>query len=272
MNPAFVDSHSHLDLPEFDPDRQEVIERARAGGVTRIVTIGIGLPESRAAIDIAEQVPCVYAAIGLHPHNAAALDSAALHFFHDRAAHPKVVAIGEIGLDFFRNRSPRTDQIRAFRAQLEVARTVGLPVVIHDRDAHAETLEILRSERAGDVGGVIHCFSGDVRMARACIDLGMQISIPGTVTFKKARTVHEVVRAVPLEHLLIETDCPFLSPEPFRGRRNEPLRVTAVAGAIAGLKGVALEEVARATTQNASALFGLGAEDCPAAPAPDNTP
>jgi len=251
-----IDTHAHLDLDDFDGDREAVIERARAAGVGRIITIGIGLQECRRAIEIAGAHPFIHAVIGLHPHNASMLDLAALDFLEQHARGPKVVALGEIGLDFYRNRSPRSDQVRAFRAQLDLAAALKLPVVIHDRDAHEETLQILREEKP-PCGGVLHCFSGDVAMARSCIDLGFLISIPGTVTFKNASTLHEVVREVGLEHLLVETDCPFLTPAPHRGKRNEPAYVRFVAEKIAELKKTSFADVVERTGANACRLFGL---------------
>lgn len=254
---SYIDTHAHLDLPEFAGDRHEVIQRALHNGIERIITIGIGIEECRQAKAIADSYPAVYAALGIHPHNAAALDMAVLDFLETSARHPKVVAIGEIGLDFFRNRSPRPAQVRAFRAQLDLAQSLKLPVIIHDRDAHGETLAMLREEQAGLCGGVLHCFSGDAAMAVHCIDLGFYISIPGTVTFKQALLVQEVVSKVPLEHLLIETDCPFLAPVPHRGQRNEPLYVKLVAQQIARIKHEAVEHVAQVTTSNARKLFRL---------------
>lgn len=252
-----IDSHAHLDLPEFDADREAVIERARTAGVASIVTIGIGPKECRAAVQIAQQWPFVYAALGIHPHNAARWNGEVRDFLAQAAHQPKVVAIGEIGLDFYRNRSAKKDQIRCFRDQIHLARDLKLPIIIHDREAHRETLAIVREEHAGEYGGVFHCFSGDASMARECIDLGFFISIPGTVTFRNAHVLHEVVRHVPLEHLLVETDCPFLTPVPFRGKRNEPAYVRYVAEAIAALKNLTTEEVASQTTANADKLFGL---------------
>jgi TatD DNase family protein len=251
-----IDTHAHLDLDDFDADQEAVIERARANGVEKIITIGIGLKECRRALEIAAAHPFIYAAIGIHPHNASGLDLEALDFLEMRARDTRVVALGEIGLDFYRNRSPQEDQVRAFRAQLDLAEGLKLPVVIHDRDAHAETLQILREERPA-CGGVLHCFSGDTAMARDCIDLGFLISIPGTVTFKNATTLHAVARDVGLEHLLLETDCPFLTPMPHRGKRNEPAYVRFVAEKVAELKNISVAEVISRTGENACRLFNL---------------
>jgi len=251
-----IDTHAHLDLPEFKSDQEAVIERARANGVEKIITIGIGLKECRKALEIARKHSFISAVIGIHPHNASKLDLDALDFLEKNAGDPNVVALGEMGLDFFRNRSPKEDQIRAFRAQLDLAESLSLPVVIHDREAHDKTMEILREEKPPQ-GGVLHCFSGDAKMAQDCIDMGFLISIPGTVTFKNAAQLHEVVRQVPLEHLLVETDCPFLTPVPHRGKRNEPAYVRFVAEKVAELKKTSIEEVIEHTGANACRLFNL---------------
>lgn len=252
-----IDSHAHLDMPEFAHDLDAVIQRALAGGVDSIITVGIGMHECRQALALAEQHPCMYATLGIHPHNATELDRAALDFIEKNAGNPKVVALGEMGLDYFRNRSPREAQRSCFRAQLGLARSLRLPVVIHDRDAHDEILQILQQEKARDIGGVLHCFSGDAAMAAACIDMGFYISIPGTVTFKNAQAIQNVVKSVPLEHLLIETDCPFLTPVPHRGRRNEPAYVRLVAEKIAEIQQVHFDEVARVTADNTRKIFRL---------------
>jgi TatD DNase family protein len=254
-----IDSHAHLDLPDYDGDRDAVIRRALDSGVSTIITVGIGLHECRQALALAARYPFIYATLGIHPHNAAELDLAVLDFLEKNAANPRVVALGEMGLDYFRNLAPAEAQRRAFRAQLDLARSLKKPVVIHDRDAHEDTLAILRQERAADTGGVLHCFSGDAAMAFACIDMGFYISIPGTVTFKSAAVIQEVVRRVPLEWLLVETDCPFLTPVPHRGRRNEPAHVRLVAQKIAEIKRLTPEQVAEATTANARKAFGLPA-------------
>jgi TatD DNase family protein len=254
---AFIDSHAHLDLPEFNRDRDETIQRAQENEVEKIITIGIGIKECREALKIAGSYPFIYAAIGIHPHNAKTLDLKTLDFLEKNSSNKNVVALGEMGLDFYRNLSPKEDQIRCFRAQLDLARSLKLPVIIHDREAHKQTLSILREENARETGGVLHCFSGDIKMAFSCMDMGFYISIPGTVTFKNAKTLHEVVGKVPLDSLLIETDAPFLAPVPFRGKRNEPAYVKWVAERIARIKNVSLEEVAHATTQNAKNLFSL---------------
>jgi TatD DNase family protein len=252
-----IDTHAHLDMPEFDGDRNEVVKRAREGGIDYIITVGIDLDSCRSALQLADEFAFVYAIVGMHPHNAKDVDDKSYDILREYARHEKVRGLGEMGLDFFRNHSPREVQLRRFREQVALAREVKLPVVIHDRDAHRETLAILKEEKASDVGGVIHCFSGDYAMASACMDMGFYISIPGTVTFNKAQTMQEVVRRIPLERVLIETDCPFLAPAPFRGKRNEPAYVQYVARAIAEIKKVGFETVAAVTSENARLLFGV---------------
>ena len=251
----YIDSHAHLEMSDYDHDRDEMIKRALNQGIEKIVTIGIDKKECAQAIKLAATYPFIYVALGLHPHNAKKSDNNLIDFIKENARHKSVVALGEMGLDFFKNWSPRLDQIKCFHDQLTLARELNLPVIIHDRDAHEETLQILREERAWEVGGVIHCFSGDFKMAAACIDMGFFISIPGTITFKNASSLQEVVNKIPLENILIETDAPFLAPIPFRGKRNEPAYVWYVAEKIAEIKKVPIEKVASVTTHNACLLF-----------------
>ena len=258
MTEILFDTHAHLGLESFfEKDLKSVIRRADAAGVKYIATVGIDLPESRKAVSIASRHAGIYAIVGVHPHEARGVTDETLEEMARLARHEKVVAYGEIGLDFYRNHSPRHTQMAVFRKQVRLARELKLPIVIHDRDAHAETVKILKEEKADEVGGIIHCFSGDVRMAWDCIAMGFFISIPGTVTFKKARQVHDVVREVPLDYLLVETDCPYLTPVPHRGKRNEPAYVRFTAVAVAALKQSPFEEVAAATTANARRVFNL---------------
>ncbi|MDX9745094.1 MAG: TatD family hydrolase [Syntrophales bacterium] len=251
-----VDSHAHLELEDFDEDREQVIERARQTGLAFIVTVGINLPDCLRAVEIAEQYDMVYAAVGIHPHNVKEIRSDTYDLLAELARREKVVAYGEIGLDFFRNHSPRETQIRCFGEQLELAQSLDMPVIIHDRQAHRETLEMLK-EWKGRRRGIIHCFSGDYDMARQCLDLGFYISIPGTVTYPKAEEIRDVVRRVPLDTLLIETDAPFLAPQKYRGKRNEPAYITWAAEKIAETKEVPLIDVEQATTKNALDVFAL---------------
>jgi TatD DNase family protein len=251
-----IDSHAHLEMREFDHDRDEVVRRAKEAGVDCIVTVGTNLRDCRKAVALAAQYESVYAALGVHPHDVKGIDEKTYDAISRLISQPKVVAYGEIGLDFFRNRSPRDVQIRRFGEQLEMADDFNLPVIIHDRDAHAETLKMLGTWK-GKKGGVVHCFSGDAAMAKKCLDMGFYISIPGPVTYSKAEKLIEVVRQIPLERLLVETDAPYLTPQPHRGKRNEPAYVVHTAKRIADIKGLTLAEIGAATSQNARAVFGI---------------
>jgi TatD DNase family protein len=258
----FVDSHAHIDGPEFDADRDEVIQRARDAGVSSILNVGTGDPHSGAferALELTTKYPDVYAALGVHPHDARLFDDKAEQLLSDLISqNPHVIAWGEIGLDFHYDNSPRDVQTAVFRRQLQLARAAKLPVIIHTREAEAETIEILRSEWAdSELTGVMHCFSGSLQLALQAIELGFSISFSGIVTFKKADELRAVANAVPLDRLLIETDCPFLAPVPYRGKRNEPAFVVEVARCLAGLRELSLEETAKVTTNNFTRLFNL---------------
>lgn len=256
--PILFDTHAHLGLEHtYDTDLEMAIERARAAGVRYIATVGINVEESQKAVKIAQAYEGIYAVVGIHPHEAKKVSGKTLKTMERLAQREKVVAYGEIGLDFFRNRSPKATQMAAFRDQIQLAKSLHLPIVIHDREAHKETLKILKDEKAEDVGGILHCFSGDVKMAWECISMGFLISVPGTVTFKNAKKIREVVREIPLDYLLTETDCPFLTPVPHRGERNEPSFVRYTARAIATLKNIPLESVAETTTENARTVFRI---------------
>ncbi|NQU03316.1 MAG: TatD family hydrolase [Syntrophaceae bacterium] len=251
-----IDTHAHLEMSEFDKDRDAVIERALENGVDAIIAVGINLEDSKKAIALAKSHDAVYATVGVHPHDAKSIDTATYDSLKKLAEKEKVVAYGEIGLDFFRDRSPRDIQIKRFQEQLDLAGELKLPVVIHSRDAHSETFEILKKHK-GNLRGVLHCFSGDYEMATKYIDLGYYISIPGTITFPNAGKLVEVVKKMPLDSLLVETDSPFLTPAPKRGRRNEPAYVAYVAKKISEIRGLTPEKVAIATTENARNLFGI---------------
>lgn len=251
-----IDSHAHLELSEFDGDREDVIERAKESGVGSIVTVGINLKDSRNAVAVAERYDNIYATVGVHPHDAKSIDETTYDSLRKLSESDRVVAYGEIGLDFFRNLSPRDLQIKRFSEQLELAGELDLPVIIHDREAHREIVEMLRGWKNYS-GGVIHCFSGDYDMAKKCLDMGFYISIPGTITYRKSETLRDVVRRVPMDRLLVETDCPFLSPEPKRGKRNEPANIVYTAHKIAQVKGLPFEEVAMITSDNTRNMFGM---------------
>jgi TatD DNase family protein len=250
------DTHAHLHFPELLADLDAVLDRARAAGVAAIVTVGTDRETNPAAVALAERLPGVFATVGIHPHDAGEATDADYAAMEELARDsPKVVALGEMGLDFFRNLSPPDVQVVAFRRQLRLARSLGKPVVLHVRDAHEDALAILGEERVGDVGGVMHCFSADVAVARRCLDLGLFISLAGPVTYKNARALPDVARFVPEDRLVVETDCPYLPPEPHRGRRNEPAHVTLTATRVAELRSADPDALAAAMTANAARLF-----------------
>jgi TatD DNase family protein len=251
------DTHAHLHFPDFAGDLDAVLARARAAGVRRVLTIGTDVPTSRAAVALAEREPDVWAAVGIHPHEAETADDEALGEIERLAARARVVAIGETGLDFYRNLAPRETQARAFRAQLELARRTGKPVLVHCREAHEETLTLLGAANVRERGGIMHCFSGDVALARRCLDLGLLISLAGPVTYPKPGALPEVARAIPSDRLVVETDCPYLPPQPFRGKRNEPAYVAVTAARVAELRGEPLADLAARMSENARALLRL---------------
>jgi len=260
---VIVDTHAHLTLEGLRGEVAGVLARAREAGVGAVITVGIDPADSRAAVALAEATEGVWATVGVHPHDAAGLAESDLDDLASLTASPKVVAWGEVGLDFYRNRSPREDQERWFREQVVRARELGLPLVVHDRDAHAETLAILRDEARGGLRGVFHCFSGDEAFAREVLDLGFHLSVPGTVTYPKNEQLRRVVAAVPLERVLLETDCPYLAPQPVRGKRNEPAYAVHTAREVARIRGLELEDVARITTRASRELFGVGEAEAP---------
>ena len=251
-----VDSHCHLEFPDFAPERDAVIARARAAGVGTMLTIGTTLRKFPDVLAVAEAYPDVWASVGVHPHEAEGepVPDPAVLVAHAR--HPKVVGIGEAGLDFYYEHSPRAEQAANFRAHIAAARQTGLPLIVHSRDADAETAEILRDEMAkGPFTGLIHCFSSGPALAAAALDLGLSISISGIVTFKAAEELRAIVRTIPLDRLLVETDAPYLAPVPKRGKRNEPAFVVHTAALVASLQGISAEALAEATTANFFRLF-----------------
>jgi len=259
--PLLVDSHAHLDGSQFDSDRHETIQRAIANGISQILTVGCDLESSAASVALAQNYDCIYAAVGIHPHDATQVNHENLQLLRQLLTRPKVVALGEIGLDFYRDRSPRDVQRNAFRQQIRLAIELGKPIIVHDRDAHEETLQILIEENAGVVGGVMHCFSGDLTLAKKCLALGLYLSFPGTIGYPNNDAAREVVKAIPIDRMLVETDCPYLSPQQFRGKRNEPAYVRYTAEKIAEIKGLTIEDVARVTSRNCFDLFGIGSVD-----------
>ncbi|BBB90324.1 MAG TPA: TatD family hydrolase [Methylomusa anaerophila] len=250
------DSHAHVTDKRFDSDRAEVISRAREAGCVGILNAGACMESSAQAVALAEEYDIVYASVGIHPHDAKDAGPADYEKMAEWAARPKVVAVGEIGLDYYYDFSPRDVQQQVFIRHLDLARQLKLPIIIHDRDAHGDLLSIVKKEAQG-LTGVFHCFSGSVEMAREVVKLGFYVSFAGPVTFANAVKTKEVAAAVPLERLLVETDCPYLTPQPYRGRRNEPAYVRYVAEEVARLRGLELEALATAATANVKQLFRI---------------
>lgn len=252
-----IDTHAHLDFPEFATDVSAVLKRAKNAGVCEVVTIGIDLASSEKAIELAGLHPEVYATVGVHPHDAAVLSGPQQKALETLAGKSRVVAIGEVGLDYYRDRQPRTIQQQCLRQQLEIACKTRLPVVFHIREAHADFFGIIADYDSALNGVVLHCFSGDWAVARRCLDMGFYLSIPGTVTFPKSEKQQEVARRAPLDRLLLETDAPYLAPVPYRGKVNEPAFTRYTAEKVAALRGCSLEEVAHQTTANAHSVFRI---------------
>lgn len=259
----FVDSHCHIDGEQFDADRNEVVQRATDAGVKFMLNIGTGEPDSgcfERAVEVAEKYENVFTAIGVHPHDAKTFDDAAeARLIRLAKENKKVIAWGEIGLDFYYDHSPRDVQEKVFRRQIQIARELDLPIIIHSRESDDETVRILTEECAGENfrGGIMHCFGGTAQMAEDLMKIGFLISFAGNVTFKKAENLRDAARVVPLDKLLIETDCPFLTPVPFRGKRNEPALVVHTAKFLAGFYGIELERLANRTTQNFLDFFRI---------------
>ena len=254
-----IDSHAHIQGTEYTGDREAVIARAREAGVDKIITVGgAGDMSSNAeAVALANVFPEIYATVGMHPHDAKDVGAEELERLRALTSHPKVVAVGETGLDYYYSHSPHDVQRRVFRQFIHMARLADLPIVVHERDAAKDAAELLSAEGGGSLQGVIHCFTGNYEAARAYLDLGFYLSFTGIITFKNAEPLREVVRKVPLESMLVETDSPFLTPVPHRGKRNEPAYVRLVAETIATLKRLPLEKVADVTSENVCALFGI---------------
>ncbi|MBU0681490.1 MAG: TatD family hydrolase [Proteobacteria bacterium] len=252
-----VDSHCHLDMAAYAEDCLEVISRSRQAGVETIFSIGIDLESSKTAAELATRHENIYATVGIHPHHAEEAGAAVYDALTELTASPKVIGIGEIGLDLFKDYAPVAIQTKVFKEQLELAKSLKLPVIIHDRDAHDTIIDILIESGPHPAGGVIHCFSGDKNVARRFLDLDFHLSIPGVVTFKKATELQEAAAFIPLDRMLVETDGPFLAPEPWRGKRNEPAYTLYTAEKIAQLKGISLDDVARQTTKNIALLFNI---------------
>ncbi len=255
-----IDSHAHIQGQDYAGDAAAVIERARAAGVEQIIAVGGAgdMSSNRQAVELAGSFENIYATVGMHPHDAKDFGPEILEQLRQLAFDPKVVAVGETGLDYFYDHSPHDVQRRVFARFIHMARETELPIVVHERDAASDCAELLRSEGEGDLCGVIHCFTGTYEAARTYLDLGFYVSFTGIITFKNAAVLRDVVRRLPLERMLIETDSPYLTPVPHRGKRNEPAYVRLVAEALAGVKGVQLEHVARVTANNTRQLFRIG--------------
>lgn len=255
---ALIDSHVHLDFDKFDSDRSEVIARAHSADVQTMITIGCRLDSCKKAIAIAEQNPSVFATVGVHPHQAAETDDEEMAAIEDLLNHPKVVGLGETGLDYFYMNSPQETQLKVFRQHIKLSQKTDMPLIIHTRDAEEDTIRLLQEEYNGTpYKGVIHCFTGSLHLAQECMDLGFYISISGIATFVKS--LQKVIKQLPLERLLVETDAPYLAPAPHRGERNEPAYVRHTAQKLADLFDLPLSEFAQHTTSNTKTLFNLPA-------------
>ncbi|EOD00518.1 TatD family hydrolase [Caldisalinibacter kiritimatiensis] len=252
-----IDTHAHLDDKRFDKDRDKLIKSLKENDVDIVINPGADVASSVKAVSLASQYDNIYAAVGVHPHDAKDINEETIELLRSLSKKDKVVAIGEIGLDYHYNNSPRDIQKKWFREQIKLAKEVNLPIIVHDRDAHGDTFDIISDELDGNLTGVLHCYSGSLELAKRYIDMGFYISFAGPVTFKNAKTPKEVAKKIPLEYILIETDSPYLAPHPHRGKRNEPLYVRYMSAMIAELKGISFEEVARRTSENAKKLFGI---------------
>ena len=262
LTTPLVDSHAHLDSKPFASELDAVIGRARDQGVGHILTVGCDLLSSRASVDLALRYPNVYASVGIHPHDASTVSEETIgELVRMIESTDKVVAVGETGLDFYRDHSPRDQQRSSFRKHIQLAKATGKPLIIHDRDAHEEVMQIMLEEKAAEAGGVLHCFSGDLAMARKCVEMGFYISFAGPLTYPKNEALRAVAQALPIDVMLIETDSPYLAPQKWRGKPCEPAYVRATAEKLAEVKGLTLEDVARITSLNAWKLFGIGKVD-----------
>ncbi|MFB5663742.1 TatD family hydrolase [Alteribacillus sp. HJP-4] len=249
------DTHVHLNADQFEDDVDEVIERAKSEGIEWMNCIGFDRKTIKRAVELAEKYEFIYASVGWHPVDAVDMTEEDLQWIEELAGHPKVVALGEMGLDYHWDKSPKDVQKEVFRKQIHLAKKVKLPIIIHNRDADQDIVDLLKEEHAEDVGGIMHCFGGSLEIAKECMKMNFYISFGGPVTFKNAKRPKQVAKEIPMDKLLVETDCPFLAPHPYRGKRNEPSYVKLVAEQIAELKELSLEEIAQQTTANANKLF-----------------
>ncbi len=249
------DTHAHMNDPAFDEDREQVLLGLKDKGVEYMMNIGCCLESSQDCIKMAETYPFVYASVGTHPDSADEVDAAVIEQYRQMAKHPRVLAIGEIGLDYYYETIPRETQQKAFRMQMELARELKMPVIVHERDAHDDAMRIIKEFK--DVTGVFHCYSGSAEMARQLVNMGWYIGFTGVLTFKNARKAVETAERIPLERIVLETDCPFMAPEPFRGKRNDPGYLYRMAERLAEIRGISVEEVHAATMENAKRLYRL---------------
>lgn len=252
------DSHAHLNDERFDEDREELINSLKAKGVDLVLNPGACIETSKSSVDLANKYDFIYTAVGVHPHDVGEMTEEDIETLRKLALeNEKVKAIGEIGLDYYYDNSPREIQKKWFKRQIELANELKLPIIIHDRDAHGDTFEIIKNTKSPEIGCVLHCYSGNVELAKEYVKMGCYISIPGTVTFKNNKKTREVAKEIPLEYLLIETDSPYMAPEPHRGKRNDPSLVQFVADKIAQEKGISYEQVCKATKENAKRFFNI---------------
>ena len=256
-----IDTHAHLEMPQFDGDRDEVIKRTVESGISLIIDVGSDLSGSRTALELARRYDFIYASAGIHPHEVKGVTIETYKEVRKLLSDPKVVAVGEIGLDYYKDYSPRDIQQREFINQIRIAKEFKKPVIVHSRDAREDTLKILKDEKVSEIGGIMHCFSGDEEMARRCMDMGFYISFAGPVTYPNADKLRKVVKSIPTNRLLTETDCPYLAPQQMRGKRNEPAYVRYVAEKIAEVKGLSLEDIERIIELNVYNLFRIGRPD-----------
>lgn len=252
-----IDTHAHYDDAAFDEDRDGLLSDFPSRGIEMVVNIGASIRTTKNTLELVKQYPFVYGTAGVHPSETGELDEPLMDWLREAARQPKMVAIGEIGLDYYWDEPGREVQKRWFIRQLGLAREVGLPVVIHSREAAKDTLDIMKEQKAGEIGGVIHCFSYGVEQAREYLDMGFYLGIGGVITFKNAKKLKEVVEYMPMERMVLETDCPYLSPEPFRGKRNSSLNLACVVRAVSEIKGVSQEEVISMTRDNARAMYRI---------------
>jgi TatD DNase family protein len=253
----WIDSHGHLNDEAFQEDYPAIIKAAVDSGVAVMLVVGCDLLSSRRAIELAKEYPMLWATVGIHPHDAKTWDQKTAHEIESMLTEPKVVALGEIGLDYHYLYSPKEDQLKAFTEQIDIAKEYNKPIIIHNREAHQDTLSVLTREQIGPAGGVMHCFSGSREVAVQFLELGLHLSFAGPLTFPNADKLRKVAAELPLDRLLVETDCPYLTPHPFRGHRNEPLRVALVGEKLAEIKQLTVSEVMQITTANSKALFKI---------------